>query len=49
MTPEQMGGVYQALYARLAGVQLKYIPDSAHFIMWDQPEVFQRDVIAFLK
>lgn len=49
MTPEQMGGVYQALYARLAGVQLKYIADAAHFIMWDQPDVFQRDVVAFLK
>lgn len=49
MTPEQMGGAYQALYARLAGVQLKYIADAAHFIMWDQPDVFQRDVVAFLK
>jgi pimeloyl-ACP methyl ester carboxylesterase len=49
MTPEQMTGVYTALYARLPGVQLKYIPNAAHFIMWDQAEVFQREVTAFLK
>jgi pimeloyl-ACP methyl ester carboxylesterase len=49
LTPEQMGGVYKAQYARLAGAQLKHIPNAAHFIMWDQPEVFQREAAAFLK
>ena len=26
----------------------KRIPDSAHFIMWDQPQQFQAEVKAFL-
>jgi pimeloyl-ACP methyl ester carboxylesterase len=49
LNKEQMGGVYAMLYAKLPGVKLKYVPNAAHFIMWDQPEAFQRDVAAFLK
>ncbi len=49
LTVEQMGAAYQAQYARLAGVQIKHVPNAAHFIMWDQPEVFQREAAAFLK
>jgi pimeloyl-ACP methyl ester carboxylesterase len=29
-------------------VQVKRISDSAHFIMWDQPQRFQKEVAAFL-
>ena len=48
MTAEQFDGVYKSVYAPLAGVLLKRIPDSAHFIMWDQPQRFQAEVKAFL-
>jgi pimeloyl-ACP methyl ester carboxylesterase len=43
-----LDAVYQAEYAQLKGVVLKRIPQSAHFIMWDQPEAFQSEVKAFL-
>ena len=35
-------------FGALKGVKLKRIPDSAHFIMWDQPAAFQAEVKAFL-
>jgi len=38
-----------AAYGALPGVKLKRIDDSRHFIMFDQPEVFAREVDAFLK
>ena len=39
---------YKSQYAQLKGVALKRIADSAHFIMWDQPEQFQAEVMTFL-
>ena len=48
ITEAQMTATYQGAYAALKGVQLKYIPGSAHFIMWDQPARFQAEVKAFL-
>lgn len=48
LTDAQMDGYYQACYATLKGATLKRIPDSAHFIMWDQPARFQQEVKAFL-
>lgn len=47
-TEAQLDAFYQAAYAPLKGVVLKRIPDSAHFIMWDQPEQFQNEVKDFL-
>ena len=47
-TEAQMDAYYQAAYTTLKGVVLKRIPASAHFIMWDQAEQFQREVKAFL-
>ncbi|HZV63736.1 MAG TPA: alpha/beta hydrolase [Telluria sp.] len=44
----QIDGFYQAAYAPLKGATLKRIPNSAHFIMWDQPARFQSEVKAFL-
>ena len=35
-------------YAPLDRATLKRIPDSAHFIMIDQPDVFEAEVRAFL-
>ena len=46
--PEQFDSVYKNVYAPVRQVTLKRIPDSAHFIMWDQPERFQSEVAGFL-
>lgn len=48
MTAEQVDAVYQSVYAPIAGVTLKRIADSAHFIMWDQPQRFQAEFKAFV-
>ncbi|OYX29164.1 MAG: alpha/beta hydrolase [Caulobacterales bacterium 32-69-10] len=48
MTPQITDAVYQMSYAGLPGVTLKRIDDSAHFIMFDQPQAFYGDLDAFL-
>ncbi|MGJ9418088.1 alpha/beta fold hydrolase [Massilia sp. CMS3.1] len=48
LAPEQFDGVYKAAYAPIKQLSLKRIPDSAHFIMWDQPQRFQAEAAAFL-
>ncbi len=48
MTPEKADAAYAAAYASVKGARLKRIDDSAHFIMWDQPKVFQAEVREFL-
>ncbi|UVW30167.1 alpha/beta fold hydrolase [Massilia sp. H6] len=48
LAPEQFDGVYKSAYAPLKQLTLKRIPDSAHFIMWDQPQRFRAEVSAFL-
>ncbi|PWG03882.1 alpha/beta fold hydrolase [Sphingosinicella humi] len=48
LTDAQMDAVYQASYAPLEGVKLVRVPDSAHFIMSDNPERFQAELKAFL-
>jgi pimeloyl-ACP methyl ester carboxylesterase len=35
-------------YANAPHAVLKHIPDSYHFIMYDQPEVFHAELKAFL-
>jgi pimeloyl-ACP methyl ester carboxylesterase len=45
---EQFDYLYKSAYAPVKNVALKRIPDSAHFIMWDQPQRFQSEVKAFL-
>jgi pimeloyl-ACP methyl ester carboxylesterase len=45
---EQFDAVYRSAYAPVTNLTLKRIPDSAHFIMWDQPQRFQAEVKAFL-
>ena len=45
---EQFDAVYKGAYAPIKQLTLKRIPDSAHFIMWDQPQRFQGEVKAFL-
>jgi pimeloyl-ACP methyl ester carboxylesterase len=48
LAAEQFDGVYKTAYAPIKQLSLKRIPDSAHFIMWDQPQRFQAEVGAFL-
>ena len=47
-TLEQMTGFYRASYANAPNAVLNNIPDAYHFIMWDAPEAFQRELRAFL-
>ena len=49
MTAEQADAFYQAAYATLKAVKLKRVDNTAHFLMWDQPAVFQASVKEFLK
>lgn len=46
--PEQMEQYYRASYASASRAVLKRIPDSYHFIMFDQPEAFRRELREFL-
>jgi pimeloyl-ACP methyl ester carboxylesterase len=46
--PEQMEQYYRASYANAPQAVVRRITDSYHFIMFDQPEVFQRELRAFL-
>lgn len=45
---EQFDAIYKSTYALVRKLTLKRIPDSAHFIMWDQPKRFKAEVEAFL-
>ena len=45
---EQFDGAYKLAYAPVKQLTLKRIPDSAHFIMWDQPQRFQTEIKTFL-
>lgn len=47
-TPEITDAVYQSGFSTLPEAKLTRIDDSAHFIMFDQPERFQAEVEAFL-
>ena len=49
LTEEQMAGYYKLSYANVPQAVVKNIPDSYHFIMFDQPEAFQAEVRNFLK
>lgn len=46
--PEQMEQFYRASYANAPHAVVRRIPDSYHFIMFDQPEIFQRELRSFL-
>jgi len=48
MTPEQIDQFYQASYAGGSGRVIRRVPDSFHFIMFDQPALFQRELRSFL-
>lgn len=48
MTPQITDSIYRMSFANLKDAQLKRIDDSAHFIMFDQPQAFYADLDAFL-
>lgn len=48
LTEAQLAQYYKLSYANAPQAVLKHIPDSAHFIMYDQPEVFRSELRAFL-
>ncbi len=48
VTEAQMTQYYAASYASVPGAVIRRVPDSYHFIMYDQPEVFQRELREFL-
>jgi len=48
LTDAQIDAAYKGFYAALKGVNLVRIPDSAHFIMFDNPARFQAEMKAFL-
>lgn len=48
LTDEQMEATYKLAFADLKGVTLTRIPDSNHFIMFDQPARFAEEVTKFL-
>lgn len=47
--PEQMEQYYRLSYAGAPHAAVKRIPDSYHFIMFDQPELFRRELREFLQ
>lgn len=48
MTRQITDSIYRMSFANLKDAQLKRIDDSAHFIMFDQPQAFYADLDAFL-
>ncbi len=48
LTQAQMEGYYKASYAGAPQAVLKHVPDSYHFIMYDQPDLFRSELKAFL-
>lgn len=45
---EQFDAAYKGAYSPVKALTLTRIPDSAHFIMWDQPARFQAELKRFL-
>jgi len=45
---EQFDAAYKGAYSPVKSLTLTRIPDSAHFIMWDQPARFQAEMRRFL-
>ena len=44
----QMAEFYRLSYAGVPQARLVHVPDSYHFIMWDAPELFRRELRTFL-
>jgi pimeloyl-ACP methyl ester carboxylesterase len=48
VSEEQMAGFYRMAYRGVPQARIVRIPDAYHFIMWDEPEAFQRELRTFL-
>ena len=48
MTDAQMDAFYKGAYGGVTQATLARVPDSAHFIMFDQPEQFRQELRDFL-
>ena len=48
LSPEQMEQAYRASFATVPQAVVRRIPDSYHFIMFDQPDAFRRELRTFL-
>lgn len=48
VSQETLAAGYRAAYASAPQAVVTYIPDSAHFIMWDNPARFQSELRSFL-
>lgn len=48
VTEEQMAQFYALSYAGVPQAKLVRIPNAYHFIMWDEPEAFRKELRAFL-
>jgi pimeloyl-ACP methyl ester carboxylesterase len=48
VTQDQMAGFYRMSYSTLPQARLVRVPNAYHFIMWDEPEAFQRELRTFL-
>ena len=49
ISQEQMAEYYRASYAGIPNARLIHVPNAYHFIMWDEPESFQRELRTFLE
>ncbi len=45
----QMAEYYRASYAAIPNARIANVPNAYHFIMWDAPEAFQRELRTFLE
>ena len=48
LTPARIDEFYRASYAGASQAVVRRVPDTAHFIMFDAPETFQRELREFL-
>lgn len=48
LTDEQMKQFYRLSYTGVPGARIVHIADSRHFIMWDAPDAFRRELRDFL-
>lgn len=48
VSQEQMDGFYRASYAGAAQAEIHFVPESAHFIMFDQADAFRAILRVFL-
>ncbi len=48
IAPEMLGIFYRTAYSGAPQAEVEQVPDSYHFIMWDEPARFQRELREFL-